>query len=119
MNRRNFFKNITSLSGVVLIAPAILSTIATNAFAEEGRRKKTAAAAGPEMVDLNDPVAKGVQYVHDAKKSPNSKGNKCSTCMLYTKKEMKDGKEIGACSLFPNKFVYADGFCNSWVKKQS
>ncbi|MFZ3230678.1 MAG: high-potential iron-sulfur protein [Pseudobdellovibrio sp.] len=115
MNRRNFFKNIAGFSGIALIAPVVISSIATKVFAEEGRRKK--AGAGPEMVDANDPVVKGVQYVADAKKSPAAKGNKCSTCMLYAKKDMKDGKEIGSCSIFPNKFVHADGFCNSWAKK--
>lgn len=116
MNRRGFFKNIAGLTGLALLAPVVLSSVSTKAFAEEGRRKK--AGAGPEMVDLNDPVAKGVQYVEDGKKNPNSKGNKCSTCMLYTKKtEKKDGKEIGGCSIFQGKNVYANGFCNSWAKK--
>lgn len=115
MNRRSFFKNIAGLSGLALLAPIIVSSYSKKSFAEEGRRKK--AGTGPEMVDVNDPVAKGIQYIEDAKKSPKAKGNTCATCMLYNKKDIKDGKEIGLCSIFPNKNVYANAYCNSWVKK--
>lgn len=108
MNRRGFFKNVVGLTGIAYIA----STFSTTAFAE---RKKLG--AGPEMVSDADPLAKSVQYVEAAAKNPNSKGNKCSTCILYVKKDTLKGKEIGTCTIFPNKNVYAEGFCNSWAKK--
>ncbi len=111
MNRRGFLKNAAGLGGAAFIVPT-LSTLTTKAFAE---RKK--AGTGPEMVSTNDPLAKSVLYVEDGTKNPNSKGNKCSTCILYVKKDTKNGKEIGTCSIFQNKNVYADGFCNSWAKK--
>ncbi len=114
MKRRDFFKKALGTTGLLIGAPVILSTLkASNAFAE---RK----AAGPtsDMVDLKDPVAAGVGYMEDFTKSKTAKGNKCSTCVLYTaSKDKKNGKDAGACALFPKKFVYGDAYCNSWAKK--
>ncbi len=113
MKRRDFFKKALGTTGLMIGAPVILSTLkASNAFAE---RK----AAGPtsDMVDLKDPVAAGVGYIEDFTKSKTAKGNKCSTCVLYTKGENKNGKEAGTCGLFPKKFVYGNAYCNSWAKK--
>lgn len=105
------------MTGVFAIAPLVISTLSSNiALAEEGRRKK-AAGGDSDMVDINDPTAKAVGYVEDAKKAPKSAGNKCSTCTLYAKADKKNGKEVGTCALFPKKFVYGNGFCNSWAKK--
>lgn len=108
MNRRNFLTTAAGLGGIAVLA----STLSTKAFAE---RKKEG--AGPEMVSAADPLAKSVGYVENGSKSPVAKGNKCSTCILYAKKDTVKGKEIGTCSIFQNKNVYASGFCNSWAKK--
>ncbi len=116
MKRREFFKNMLGVTGAMAITPLILTTIGRHAFAEGGVRKK-AAGTESDMLDPNDPTAKAVGYVEDAKKSPKSAGNKCSTCTLYLKTGMKNGKEIGTCALFPKKFVMGIGYCNSWAKK--
>lgn len=116
MKRRTFFKNIAGLSGLALVAPAIIASLQPSAaFAEEARRKKPGQES--DMVDVNDPTAKAVGYIEDFKKSKKAAGNKCSTCALYGKTEKKNGKDVGPCALFPKKFVTADGFCNSWAKK--
>ena len=115
MNRRKFVKNISGLTAGAIIAPFVLSTFGASAFAEESRRKKLG--SGPEMVDNKDQTAKALQYVDLAKTNPKSMGNTCANCQLYSKKEMKNGKEVGPCILFPNKYVYAEGYCNSWAKK--
>ncbi len=115
MNRRKFFKTVSGLTASAVIAPFVLSTFSASAFAEESRRKKPG--TGPEMVDNKDQTAKALQYVDLAKTNPKSLGNTCASCQLYSKKEMKNGKEVGSCSLFPNKYVYAEGYCNSWAKK--
>lgn len=118
MKRRDFFKGIAATSGFAILAATSSSTIFSSiALAEGGLRKKAGADAGPEMVDPKDPTANSLGYVADAKKSPKSAGNKCSTCSLYQKTGMKDNKEIGSCAIFPKKFVNADAFCNSWAKK--
>lgn len=104
--------------GLTFLAPTIINVFgSTTAQGEERRRTKPAVNAGPEMVDINDPTAKAVGYVEVARKSTKSAGNKCSTCVLFTKPQKNNGKEIGECTLFPKKFVTADGFCNSWAKK--
>ncbi len=117
MKRRDFFKNMARISGLVIAAPALISAFTGNtAFAEESRRKKSGN-AGSEMVDPNDGTAKAVGYVEDSKKSPKAAGNKCATCSLFMKSENKNGKAAGTCAIFPNKFVPADAYCNSWAKK--
>ena len=117
MKRRDFFKNAIGISGLALVAPVIITTLqSSTAVAEESRRKK-ADAGSSDMVDPNDPTAMALEYVEDAKKNKKSAGNKCATCNFYTKADKKNGKEVGACTLFPKKFVMANGYCNSWAKK--
>jgi hypothetical protein len=117
MKRRDFFKNMAKISGLAIAAPALISAFTGNvALAEEGRRKKSGD-TGAAMVDSNDQTAKAVGYVEDAAKSPKAAGNKCATCALFVKSDNKNGKEAGTCAIFPNKFVLANGFCNSWAKK--
>lgn len=116
LKRRDFFKNMVKISGVAIAAPALISAFGKTAFAEEGRRKKPGG-SGSDMVDPNEGTAKAVGYVEEASKSPKAAGNKCANCMLFVKPEKKNGKEVGSCAIFPNKFVAANGYCNSWAKK--
>lgn len=117
MKRRDFLQSILGLSGAVAIAPLILTTLnSSKAFAEESRRKKTGG-GDSDMVDVNDATAKAIGYVEDAKKASKAAGNKCSTCSLYVKTEMRNGKEVGTCTIFPKKLVVGNGYCNSWAKK--
>ncbi len=116
MDRRIFFKNVFRLSAAATLAPVFFSPWSIKAFAEESRRKSLT--TGLTMVDTTDPTAKALEYVDVAKKNPKSKGNSCANCQLYNKqKDLKDGREIGACALFPNKSVFAGAFCNSWAAK--
>lgn len=117
MKRRNFFKNIAGITGLAIAAPAILSTFAINAHAEESRRKSAAPGADSEMVNPNDPTAKAIEYIEDTKKSKKSKGNKCLNCQLYVAGADRKGKKVGTCAIFPKKLVLGDAYCNSWVKK--
>ncbi len=117
MNRRGFFTAALKVVGLAAVAPAALNAVfSSQANAQEKRRGESGGAAAP-MVDPNDSVAKAVKYVEDAKKAPASKGNKCSTCSFYSKKDVKGGKEIGTCTIFAGKMVYGDAFCASWNKK--
>lgn len=116
MKRRDFLKTVVGVASAATLVPMLTST----ALAEERRRGSGSAAAqaGSEMVVPNDPTAKAVGYVENFKKSPTSGGSKkCQSCALYAKSSQKDGKEIGSCSIFQKKFVYADGYCNSYAKK--
>ena len=111
MKRREFFKNMAGIAGAAVIAPILLTTIKSHA--EEGRRKKADAAGGSEMVDPNEATAKAVQYIEASKAA----GKDCTNCILYAKTEMKNGKEVGTCALFPKKLVFGKAYCNSWAKK--
>jgi len=106
LSRRAFFSNAIKAVAGLAVAPVLFKAIP--AFADTVL----------PLVDTTDGLAKSVGYVPEAKKNPKSNGNKCSTCALYTKKETRAGKELGACALFPNKLVQSGGFCNSWSKKQ-
>jgi len=103
------------VSGVAIFAPVILKSALANA--EESRRSKSTGGALP-MLDTKDSTAVAVKYVENAAKSTTSKGNKCATCSFYGKKENRNGKEVGTCTIFQGKLVYGNGFCNSWNKKQ-
>jgi len=120
LNRRDFFKAAASLVGVTFVAPTVLNGVfGSKANAEEKRRRGAAPAAGGAMpmVDVNDPVAKAVKYVEDHTKAPEAKGNKCTTCGFYAKKEDRNGKEVGTCTIFAGKLVVGNGWCSSWNKK--
>lgn len=118
MNRRGFFTAALKVVGLAAVAPAALNAVLTSrANAQEKRRGESGGGTSAPMVAPNDSVAKAVKYVEDAKKSPEAKGNKCSNCGFYSKKEVKGGKEVGTCTIFAGKMVYGDGFCASWNKK--
>lgn len=119
MNRRSFFSTMAKITGVAVVAPAVLSTFFSSpALAQKKRGGGTPAAGGAmPMVDPNDSVAKAVKYVEDHKKAAEAKGNHCANCGFYAKKETRNGKEAGTCTIFAGKLVYADGWCASWNKK--
>ena len=114
MKRREFFRNVMGFTGTAAMAPLILSgLVSRQAFAEEGRRKKADGGADSNMVDPMDPTAKAVGYIETTKLPDKN----CANCSLYVKTEMKNGKEVGTCAIFPKKLVLAKGYCNSWAKK--
>lgn len=119
MNRRGFFSFVAKTAGIAVVAPTVLTAVFSNSALAQKKRGGDAPAAGGAMpmVDPNDAVAKAVKYVEDAKKAPDSKGNLCSTCGFYAKKETRNGKEAGTCTIFAGKLVYGPGWCASWNKK--
>lgn len=118
MNRRGFFSSFVKIAGAAVVAPAALASVFSSTARAQAKRGSAPAAGGAmPMVDPNDAVAKAVKYVEDAKKAADSKGNTCVTCGFYAKKETRDGKEVGTCTIFAGKLVYAQGWCASWNKK--
>lgn len=124
MNRRSFFSSLLKIAGVAVVAPTALSALFSNpAYAQKKRGAPAAgggAAAGGgslPFVDSKDPVSKAVKYAEDFKKVPEAKGNHCSTCSFYTKKETVNGKEAGTCTIFAGKLVHGEAWCSSWNKK--
>lgn len=128
-SRRSFVKLALGLGGFALLGSA-------PALAQERRRtaKPGGAAAGAggdanlPLVEPGKGMAASVQYHHkntevkDAKLKVDRSGvpfakQTCSNCMLYTKAGMKNGEEVGKCTLFAGNVVKGGGWCASWSKK--
>ncbi len=74
-------------------------------------RVETVGAAELPKLDLEDPTAKALGYVHES----TTAGQLCNNCNFW-----KGGDaEWGACQLFPGKAVAAKGWCKSWIKMAS
>ncbi|WP_415062469.1 high-potential iron-sulfur protein [Bdellovibrio sp.] len=118
MNRRSFFSTLAKITGVAVVAPAVLTTVfSSEANAQKKRGSAPAAGGAMPLIDPNDSVAKAVKYIEDYKKSPEAKGNHCITCGFYTKTEVRAGKEVGTCTIFAGKVVLGDAWCASWNKR--
>ena len=68
-------------------------------------------------VDENGPMAKALNYVHDAKtvdaaKRPSDRY--CFNCALYAG---GNDDEWADCSIFPGKKVAGAGWCSAWAPK--
>ena len=115
-------------------APVLGSIFAVQAYGAETKVKagdSKSKAAGEEFADdrlvkASDPVATALKYVEDHSKAKDVKekqgvkpeGQKCSACMLFTSKgHLKNGSEVGQCTLISSGLVKANGYCNSWAKK--
>jgi len=92
-SRRRLLRNIA------LAASAIAST-------------QVRAAEELPLISVNDPAAKAVKYVEDAKKVKEAEDNNCANCSLYSG---KDGAVQGPCQIFKGKAVKAAGWCNAWA----
>ena len=114
MKRRQFIGRLSAISLTSLI-PSFL-------FAKD---KKAAAPA--DLIKLDNPLAKAMQYKHDAAKAPVRSDKKafCYNCAKYNvcnstdkacKPKGKDA-EYAPCSIFPKKLVAKNGWCLSWQKK--
>ncbi len=145
MNRREFFAEVGKIAGVAAIGSAVISSTVFAEERRRGSAPAAGTGAGAVGDKLSWPVvepgketAVAMAYHHthaDASKDKNTSkaektgvkwdDQKCKNCMFYTeagKKKVKIGgseKEVsvGACTIFPNKLVAADGICNSWSKK--
>jgi high potential iron-sulfur protein len=74
-----------------------------------------AIAADLPLVAADDPTAKALKYVSDARKAPDAKpGSKCANCSNY---QGTAGSAQGGCLLFPGKAAKAAGWCVSWTAK--
>ncbi|TVQ48294.1 MAG: High potential iron-sulfur protein [Gammaproteobacteria bacterium] len=86
-------------------------------------RSAPAAAAVPDgmpRLELDDPAAVALGYVHDVADVDTSRfpryeeGQLCSNCRLISGPEEDDWRP---CSIFPGKLVANEGWCSAWVAK--
>src|ERR1700752_4850006 len=92
-SRRRLLRNIALAASVGTLATAQLR-----------------AAGELPLIAVDDPAAKAVKYVEDAKKAKEAQNNTCANCGLYTG---KDGSVQGPCQIFKGKAVKAAGWCNA------
>lgn len=124
-SRRSFVKIALTAVGAALLMPSFGS-------AQEKRRAKPGAGGGGDLglpyVEPGKGMAASVNYqfdhsaVKDAALKVDRGGVKfadqhCANCMLYTKVGMKDGGEVGKCTLFAGQLVKGTAWCSSWSKK--
>jgi hypothetical protein len=68
--------------------------------------------AEPPLRREDDPAARAVHYVEDARHASGVTNDAtCASCSLYSG---AGGTERGSCTLFPGKLVRAAGWCSSW-----
>jgi hypothetical protein len=103
MTRRNFV-------GAAAVAVPVAAMFAS---------REAAAQATLPKLDLNDPVAKALMYVHDAAqvdtaKAPNFKPTQnCANCV-----QIQAGSgDWRPCTAFPGKLVATKGWCSAWAAK--
>jgi hypothetical protein len=78
------------------------------------------AATAMPALDVNDPMAKGLNFALDTTKvddkaNPTHKAEqRCNNCALF-QGAATDAR--GGCSIFAGKSVPANGWCKSWSKK--
>lgn len=68
-------------------------------------------------VSEDDPMAKALNYVHDARTVDAAKRNSasfCNNCALYAG---DSSDEWAKCSIFPGKVVAGPGWCSAWAPK--
>ena len=110
MSESSSFSRRDALKGFVLLcgAAGALSP------AHEAR------AAELPHLSVDDPTAKALAYIEDAKlvdakKHPTyAAAQKCATCLQF---QGKPGDAYGPCNIFAGKAVNANGWCQVWVKK--
>lgn len=74
------------------------------------------AAGDLPKLSMDAPVAKALNYHHDASKvdsDARQKGAFCHNCQFYTGDH---DAQWGTCTLFPGKLVNTGGWCKSWNK---
>jgi hypothetical protein len=131
-DRRRFLKSVSVGVGMAAVAgTGLFAGGAALGQAKPGDTKaaapapKAPAAGGAlELVKEDDPLPKGLGYVHDATKAvrADKAGTKgadqlCSNCQFYVKSGELNKEEVGKCQLFPKGVVKAKGWCKSWIKK--
>ena len=110
-NKSNNAKRKTlKLTGKLIASVPLISLVAL---------KKTSAHTSFTKVSEDSPVAKAINYVHDASKVdknqfPNFKANQiCANCHFYTAIE---DCQVGGCSIV-GKLVDLNGWCRAWYAK--
>lgn len=97
----------------------VQSAGAATAFAAVGISPSALADSEMPRVNEDDPMAKALNYVHDAGTVDAAKrfsDRYCNNCVLFAG-DVDD--EWAGCSVFPGKAVAGRGWCTAWAPQQS
>lgn len=103
LSRRRFIKSAGAATTAVTIG------FGTSAIGAEEKPR----------VSEDDPMAKALNYVHDARTVDSAKrfsDRYCYNCALYAGNR---DDEWAKCSIFPGKLVAGQGWCSAWAPKQA
>ena len=97
----------------------VTSVGAATAAVTTGFTSRSISAAELPRVSEDDPMAKALNYVHDARtvdaaRRPSDRY--CNNCALYAGGA---DDEWATCSIFPGKVVAGPGWCSAWAPKAS
>lgn len=95
-----------------------VQSAAATALATAGFSGLPARADDLTKVDEQSPMAKALNYVHDAQTVDAAKrfsDRYCSNCALYAGRA---DDEWAACGIFPGKVVAGRGWCSAWAPTQ-
>ncbi len=124
MKRRQSLKILSLLSLSTLIPSWI--------FAADKKKKPAPKKGGMPLIDPNEPLAKAMQYKHDASKVGPMRTDKkafCNNCSKYNVCAAADKAckplaadalkkaDSASCQIFPGKVVKGKGWCLSWQAK--
>ena len=115
MDNRHIRKRVVSLP-LVTRRRFVKTVGAATAAVTAGFSVRTSAAELPR-VNEDDPIAKTLSYVHDARSVDAAKrfsDRYCNNCALYAGSA---DAEWAKCSIFPGKVVAGQGWCNAWAPK--
>lgn len=111
--RRSFFKYSAVALGAFFISSRKGEFLGSLSFAESLKPlQETDATASSLGYHVN--AAKVDPAKWPKRSGDGAKEQKCSSCMFYTKIDNK----VGKCQIFPANSVTAEGWCNTWSKKQ-
>lgn len=102
-HRRSFLKLALSSAAVL----PLHNLIARASHAQEQEMPK---------LEEDDPVAKGLNYHHDASAVKDAKRQEDAFCHNCRFIQSEEG-EWRPCSVFPGKLVAAEGWCSAWIIK--
>lgn len=86
--------------------------------AEEVAQSAAPAAGSAEQIEESDPIAKALNYVHDATSVDSAAqpryaaGQVCANCAQY---KATDTDGWGSCAIFPGKLVAQQGWCSGYI----
>lgn len=117
INRRTVLRSL-ALAPVVLLGSRL-------AFAKDAAK---AGGAPANALGEQEPLAKAMQYVADAKKASPARADKkafCYNCQKFNKcapadsacKPAAASATYAPCEIFASKVVDKNGWCLSWTKK--